>query len=738
MAQAAQLSPALTRSLAHMVRALLAAARNWSLYPPQHPALAASIARLGDAIRDLSSGSIFSCGITPETLVIGGAAADASQPVIAEAATFLHQRDLVAITFVGDVPADALPALLRLLSLDASERRSRGGPAAIWQADGHASIVLEQIDYARLLAREERADAEPARRDGLWRSIVASLSRGRPAFDEDAERRLLAIAGSPADITDLATAVMEPRRAPDGSPMITSQAAAVLAAFRHLTGIVSVTAPERLPAVMSNLAAAAVQLDPHVTLQLLQQEDGAGVAVVRGLAAAFDDTKVARLLATALALDGKASDRLATIFGTIVQDDDRKRRVLALTRTLLQESDFGRSGHFQALWSSMEELLVSYDEKPFVSEAYRATLDGIGSRADRMAAVDLPPELPEWIGSLGEQNVRSLSVAMLVDLLALEQNPARAGEIAGDMEALAEDLLMAGAFDDGRVVVRALAGRAAGTGPAGVGADACRRALDALAESPAMREIATLLGDLDTEAWTAIQEVVKQTGAAAIEALKPVLAAEPDDLSLARVEDLAVSFGAAAVPRLAPLLADSRWFVQRRTVRLLRRLAAAEAVPLLQPLLRAGDPRVAREAISALAAIPDPAAARAIHTVLRAATGDLRRAIVDALVALRDARVVPMLVRILEESEPLGADHGVALETIRALGQVGTDQAVPVLTAMSRRRAWFGRRRRLRALKQNSIAALTEVGGPKAEAALRDAAHTGDRMLRKLVAGLER
>ena len=102
------------------------------------------------------------------------------------------------------------------------------------------------------------------------------------------------------------------------------------------------------------------------------------------MAAAFDDVKVAQLLATALALDGQASDRLATIFNTIAPDEDRKRRVLTLTRNMLSETDFGRAGQFQVLWTSMEELLVSYNDKPFVSEAYRSALDGVGGarRAD--------------------------------------------------------------------------------------------------------------------------------------------------------------------------------------------------------------------------------------------------------------------------------------------------------------------------------------------------------------------
>ena len=81
----------------------------------------------------------------------------------------------------------------------------------------------------------------------------------------------------------------------------------------------------------------------------------------------MDDNRVAQLLATTLAIEGQASARLATVFNTIATDDDRKARVLSLTRRMLSETDFGRQDAFQSLWSSMEELLLTYNEKPFVS-----------------------------------------------------------------------------------------------------------------------------------------------------------------------------------------------------------------------------------------------------------------------------------------------------------------------------------------------------------------------------------
>jgi HEAT repeat protein len=731
VSQVSQLSPELSQGLLRVARALLVAARNWTLYPPEHPAVGSSVERLCEAVRQSSLGAAFGIGVTPNALLIDGIAPTHTEGPIAEAAALLHDRDLLHITFLGEVSSDGVARLLRLLSLDAAERRQRGGPVTIWEQEGHPSLVLEQVDYEALFAREEGDVPAPARRDDLWRSIVMTIAGSQKAvFDERSQARLMAIAGSGVDISDLAAAVLAPKCAVDGSPMITSQAAAVLAAFRVLTGIVSVLSPEKMPDVMKNLAFAAGQLDPHVAMQLMQTADDpdAGVPLVAGVAAAFDDEKVAQLLATALALQGRASDRLATIFNTIAPDEDRKRRVLTMTRNMLSETDFGKSGQFQVLWTSAEELLISYNDAPFVSAGYRSALDGVGDRAERLAGGDLPPELAAWVDTLGQDNVRSLSVMLLIDLLTIETEAERAEEIAHDMTALAEDLLLSGAYEDARVVTRALGDRA---GSSAIGRDACRLALDRLGESIAMRETALLLGDLDAPELTTIATVVAIIGPASIEALKPMVMTEEQATAYERAAGMVVSFKRQAVNRLAPLTEDARWFVQRNAAQLLGRIADVDCVPLLQPLLRKGDPRVARAAVSALGVIPDASAARAIHTILRTATGEVRAAVIAALVADRDARVVPMLARIIGESEALGKDHDVVLETMTALGAVGSDDAVTPLSAAMQVRS-FWRRGKARAIKERGVNALARIGGERAKAALEEAARSGDRQLKPL------
>src|ERR1700676_832378 len=66
MAQVSQLSPELARGVLLLARALLTAARNWTLSPREHPAVGESIARLSEAVRETSGGAIFSLAVTPD------------------------------------------------------------------------------------------------------------------------------------------------------------------------------------------------------------------------------------------------------------------------------------------------------------------------------------------------------------------------------------------------------------------------------------------------------------------------------------------------------------------------------------------------------------------------------------------------------------------------------------------------------------------------------------------------
>ena len=728
MSTAPALSPELTRQSIALARALSAAARNWGLYPPEHPAVAAAVGRFAEAVHQSTGGAAFTFGITPQTLLVAGLPLPEEQPV-AEAARILHDRDLLQITFLGDVPPHALHALLKLLTTQSDDLRREGGPARAWEAAGESSIAIEQIDYEKILEDRDVDKPLDERHDDIWKSLVNSIVQGQHAFDAQQQQRLLDISRNVFEIGELASAVAAPKCSADGSPLITTQAATVLAVFRHLAGIVSVMEPERLPEVMRNVASATAALDPNVVMHMLQADEGTLEApVVKAIASSFDDAKVAELLATALQRDGRASARLAQVFDTIASDDERKQRVLTMTRSMLSEQDFGKTGQFRAVWATMEELLLGYDETPYVSAAYQTSLEGAAARGDMLAGRDLPPELPEWVETLGQDNVRTLSVMLITDLLRIEDNADRSADIMRDMTALLEDLFLAGDFANAATVLREMR-QVSGHK---VAPSAARAALAATGESAGLRDAAALLPDLDEAAFTLFAECCDMIGSTSVRALLPTLQSETDTPAYVRARELTRKFGTAAVTHLAPLIDDSRWFVQRNAASLLGATRSAEAVTPLQSLLRRSDPKVLRAAVAALAGIDDPAAARAVQTALRAATGANRAVVVEALVAERDPRVVPMLARILTDSDPFGDDHDSVLDTLEAVKLLANEQAVPAVAALMKKKKFFARKK-ARAFKTASVQALAAIGTAKSKSALDEAARTGDGLLKRLV-----
>jgi HEAT repeat protein len=173
--------------------------------------------------------------------------------------------------------------------------------------------------------------------------------------------------------------------------------------------------------------------------------------------------------------------------------------------------------------------------------------------------------------------------------------------------------------------------------------------------------------------------------------------------------------------------------VQRELATALGKIGTAAATAPLQSLLRRSDVRVLQTAVASLAGIDDPAAVRALHTVLRAAAGDARAAVISSLVGLKDPRVTPMLARLLQDSDPFGADNRLVHDALGALATLRDERAVAPIAALAKQRRWmaWGKTTRLR---EASLRALQRIGSPKAHAALADLANTGDFFLKRQAA----
>ena len=713
-----------------VARAITVGMRSWSFYPPEHPAVAMAVDRLIAAASEASAGGMLQLAVTPHALLLDGLPLETGDLAAVECAELLHDRDILQISFIAP-PTDAvIRALLAVLTLDRATRRARGGPAAIWGAEDQAAILLEQIDYQEILERE--IDEGPSRRDATWKSIVRSIIMGRTTFTAEEQQRLLEISRDVGAIGELCKDAREPFCMPDGSPMLTTQAATVLAVYRHIAKTVTALEPGRVKEVIDSLALAAGNLEPGTALEMLLQEEHAdeGIPIVAALRQSFDDQQVALLLARAMSSAGQSTNRLARVLDTLAPDEARKKRVLTLAKKLISERDFGSKRPVDDIRRSLDELLLQYDETSYVSKDYRESMDQAASRAADLAARGLPPELDDWLETLGGDSVRRLSGQLLIDLLRNETVPGRMAETAKDMGAFVEELLLAGAYGECVPVIDELNAMAVRKPP--IAPEACRKAVESVGNSSALKEAMTTLDEQSADEFAHFEKLIRAIGPSTV----PMLAAgyqRQDGTATERLTALHIKLGAPAIPAIAAAIDDKPWFAQRELAKALGKIGSAAAVPPLQGLLRRSDVRVLQSAVSALSSIQDSAADRALQTVLRATTGEARAAVINALVGLKEPRVVPMLSRVVQDLDPFGADHALLLEILTALSTLRDDRAVPPITALARKKRWLAWAKTSRT-RGACLDALGRIGTAKAEQAIGDLAKTGDFFLKRMAA----
>lgn len=176
---------------------------------------------------------------------------------------------------------------------------------------------------------------------------------------------------------------------------------------------------------------------------------------------------------------------------------------------------------------------------------------------------------------------------------------------------------------------------------------------------------------------------------------------------------------------LVAKLYHGEWFVVRNVVELVGELRLEEAVPRLCELLGHEDGRVRRSAAVALAKVGSVAAVEPLRRVLLDGTPELR-GFVATSISGPHARPLAMLLVALSGEE---TDPAVLAEYYRALGRIGTPEAVQALAQAAQPSGGL-LRRRPPAGRVAAIEALGQAGGAPALRALEALKKDRDKTVR--------
>ena len=711
--------------LVEFARACKAAARAVLLYPAGHPAIAATLGRIVQITSAASLSEPLVVTVLPDSLLLDERAPARPESALNELAALLHSHLIGQLTVHPGGDVEAWRMFLLLLGRTPESVRTDGGIARVWTTMAGRHLELREIDYTEVL--RERTGGQLA----VWDRVVTNCLQGQAfELDDVAISDLISLAGNADQLCDLMSTV-ESKMETGGD--IGAKTAAVIRMIRGIVDVVSKNAPDRVEPVLQNMAAAVGHLSPEMLLALLEKRRSAdeGAQVVQAVASRMSEGTIAAFVSRQVIAQSSPTDRVAEAFQALVRDPDQQERLLSLARTNVAASPLGSTEGFEDVWNHVaQKLLTSYTDKSYVSEEYGREISGARTQAVDVERVsDDPPErVSAWLGTIATSALRSLDLQLFLDLLRIEEDDERWGELMAPVVLLLEDLLLVGDFDAASELLAIVVREAQGAGSKAHRQDATI-AIDMLVGGSMMRHIVTHLATVDEPQFERIKALCVSLGEVLVRPLAEALSVESRPRTRQRLTAILLAFGAVARRTIERLKNSQNPAVRRTAIQMMREFGGSDALPDLTELLDDNEPQVQREAVRAILNIGTEAAYKILEQALTTGTLQSRDAIMQSIGTVRDERATPLFAYIIEHVDHRGPLKAVYLSAIESLGALKDSAGIAPLKDALRKGEWWAPRRTA-ALRHAAAAALGRIGTPDAIAALEEAITTGSRGMR--------
>jgi hypothetical protein len=716
------LGPEDTARLIEFARACKAAARAVLLYPPAHPAIAATLGRIVQSTSVEVLHRPLKLTVLPDSVLLNGRPPVRPDQSLVELAGLLHDHLVGEIVIHPGGNLDAWRTFLLLIGRSPESVRGEGGISRAWTMLAGRHIDLREIDYTQVL--RERSPSETA----TWDQIIKNCLEGTTfELDEEGVRELLAITGDAERLTELMTTI-EGRSS--GAGNVSSKTAALMRMLRDIVGIVSKNKPDELDPTLRNMATAMGALSPDSLMALIaerndQEEDDP--QLISAVVGRMSDRTIAKFVSRNVINDSGATDRLAQAFQTLVRDTGERERLVTMAQTEVAASPLGSTAGFETVWNNVaQKLLTSYSDKPYVSEEYARQLSLARTRAvDVEHSSDDPPErLSGWISTVATSALRTLDLTLLLDLMNIEDDDKKWAALTPTVIGMLEDLLLVGDFEAAAQLLAVIVRESVGDGSKGRRQSALT-AIDMLVAGPMMRHMVSHLGTIDETQFLRIKDMCVSLGEVLIRPLAEALSTEERVRTRERMTAILVGFGAVGRRTAERLKNSPNAAVRRTAILLLREFGGTEALPDLTELLNDSEPRVQREAVRAIVNIGTTRAFQVLGQALERGTAQSREAIMQAASLVRDERATPLFAYMLRH-----IDHrrltSTYLHAVESLGTLKDPEAVAPLKEALYKGEWWAPRRTA-SLRNAAALALSRIGTPEARTALEEAAALGPR-----------
>ena len=722
-AQSAVAAPRDQRGISSL-EALARAARQVAFYGPDHPVAEAALQDAWREWMEEAAGASTEVRAEEEGLFWNGQRLPPDSGPVGRLLEAMRERLIASITFSPGTGEGDLARLLSLLAQDPGELIAAGGAMRAFNREG-AAIEVEEVDFARQLRESEALWAEAC--SSLGEETIEALRR---IFDEcirtikllgdhrAMDRVLLAMseAADPAQVEaeDEEERAVEEIVATRAAQLL--QAAGELACFAdesywegwraRMTEHLAALGREWIARIFRAPASSAPGSPDILTLIALELDPDRCVEAVLGYPGAIFAERWA----------GRARARCPGL-----PVPGRRRR--GETRPRPPPRDAGIS---EDVYRNVVGLLLSDDpHRPGSSEAARGDRSADGMRdADSAGA-----ELSDLLVTLDPGAVKRARLGTLVELLGAGLG---ADQHARMLTLVCDAAQQAARDGDTEGMIAALQGLGQAA-QKGVGEDAGRRALAAaaLAGCGIQEVVARLVDRVRETTGPEGRELVNLLGGLGELGMEAVLALarEPHGLHLHQALEVISQRDTADCQWLRRLVRQVPAENLRHVVASV--LASGSRRAIAQLGSAAGHPNlsVRLELIGLLCEAGTVEAAAPLGELLDDPSPPVRLLAAEALGRLRAVDAVGRMCQVARRQSLFGSGARLRATLIAALGEIGSEAAVPLLREVLLEPSWL-RRLLQPSLRPAAAEALGRIGGEAAEEALEAGSRSRSRLVR--------
>ena len=196
--------------------------------------------------------------------------------------------------------------------------------------------------------------------------------------------------------------------------------------------------------------------------------------------------------------------------------------------------------------------------------------------------------------------------------------------------------------------------------------------------------------------------------------------------------DALAQIGREHVDLLASRLDDRRWYVVRNVVYVLGKIGDVRVIDKFRRVIRHREVKVRKEVIRALEGMSDPKATDLLIEFIHDEDLSIRASVVRLLAKTNYKGALEPLLRVIQQRDFEERDLNEKKEFMEALARIGSEEAIPILEKIMKRRGPFWLRRE----KQDEMAicavgALKNIKSQKAIKLLEEGSRSWNNVVRE-------